>query len=118
MPNINKVNGFRPLRYLNGAPYNGAQTRYFAVAAEAGNIFVGDLVKLSGAAVVTNPGQRAVIVAVAGDATLGAVTGFDIAVTNLDTPQFRTTLTARQVFVVDDPNIFFVAQEDVWTPHL
>ena len=48
MPNVSRIFGFRPSRYLSGAPYNGAMTKYFVTAGDATAIGVGDLVKLDG----------------------------------------------------------------------
>jgi hypothetical protein len=118
MPNVNKVNGFRPVSTLTGAAWNGQATLYVAAAADANNIFVGDLVKLSGATGTGDYlGARGVTPAAAGDACVGVVVGFDINVNNLDTPQYRVASTQRGVWVVDDPATMFVAQEDgVTTP--
>ena len=86
MANINKVNGFRPVRYLNSAPYVGAATKYFVGTGDSTALFVGDLVKLSGTNNTTN-GIRGVTQAAAGDAVVGAVVGFGINVEDLDTPR-------------------------------
>lgn len=47
MANTSKINGFRPVKHLNGSPYNGQANLYY-VASAADEILVGDLVKLSG----------------------------------------------------------------------
>ena len=111
MANVNKVNGFRPFRYLNGTPYNGAVTKYVIPAADGTAVFVGDLVKLEGTNDSTT-GLRTVIQAAAGDACVGVVVGFEVDPTNLNTPQYRAASTRRIVYVCDDPNVLLVAQED------
>lgn len=117
MPNVARVNGFRPHRYLSGASYNGAVTRYYVDAADATAMFVGDLVKISGTGLVATGGLRAVIRAAAGDATCGVVVGFIPDYANLNAAPYRLASTQRIVFVADDPNLLFEAQEDgVTTP--
>lgn len=45
MANVSRINGFRPVKHLNGSPYNGQSNLYY-VASAADEILVGDLVKL------------------------------------------------------------------------
>lgn len=111
MANVDKPNGFRPVRYLNGAPYNGAFTKYVVPAADGTALFIGDLVKISGTG-DTATGLRTVVQAAAGDACTGVVVGFEPTAGSLDTPQYRAASTRRIVYVADDPNILFEAQED------
>lgn len=47
MPNTSRINGFRPVKHMSGAPYNGQANLYY-VASAADEILVGDQVKLSG----------------------------------------------------------------------
>lgn len=111
MPNVARVNGFRPYRFLSGAAYNGQATKYAVAAGDSTALFVGDLVKLGTATNIPN-GFRSVTQAAAGDAVLGAVVGFEINTNSLDIPQYRLASTLRYVYVADDPNILFTAQED------
>ena len=110
MANVNRVNGFRPVRYLNGAPYNGQFRKYVVAAADGTALFVGDLVKLSTTG--DNEGYTTVVQAAAGDACIGVVVGFEVDPTALNTPQYRAASTRRIVYVADDPNLIFEAQED------
>ena len=110
MATTDRVNGFRPVKYMNGAPYNGQATLYSTDANDAVAIFVGDLVKLGGTADVN--GVRGVAQAAASDPCVGVVVGIVPSMTNLDTPQYRAASTARYVLVADDPMIIFEAQED------
>ena len=113
MANINKVNGFRPVGTLSGGHYIGRVTRYVVAAADTTILAVGDLVKLAGTTGTGDyAGIRGVTRAAANDAILGPVVGFDISVTNLDVPQVRAATTQRAVYVADDPNAYYVAQED------
>lgn len=110
----NYLGGFSPLKYKNGTPWNGAVQRYVA----QGNIFVGDFVKLNGAAAVPTAGPGAstinlkgVVVATNGatESVLGVVVGFTPNPLNLNTAIGSTAPIASgtQVFVVDDPEVIF-----------
>lgn len=48
MVNVNRPFGLRPVRYLNGAPYNGANNHYHVPASNPVNLFNGDPVILTG----------------------------------------------------------------------
>lgn len=111
MANADKPNGFRPIRYLNGAPYNGAVTKYVFPAADGTATFIGDLVKLSGTGDATT-GLRTIVQGVATDAAVGVLVGLEPDPTALDTPNYRRASTRRIAYVADDPNLLFVAQED------
>ena len=47
MANTSQINGFKPVKHLNGSPYNGQANLYEVPSTEAVPVFVGDLVKLS-----------------------------------------------------------------------
>ncbi len=49
MANTSKINGFRPVKHLNGSAYNGQANLYY-VASAADEILVNDVVKLGGSA--------------------------------------------------------------------
>lgn len=123
MANTNKVNGFRPVKYLNGAPWNGQTRTYVIPSGDGTATFVGDLVKLNGALDETT-GLPTVIQAAASQAVVGVIVGFapdtgtlagrfmSSGQTNLDTPVYRRASTRRVCFVADDPNLLFEVQED------
>lgn len=111
------LGGFAPLKYRNGAPWNGAVTRYVA----QGNLFVGDMCKLNGAAAVPTVGPdsstvplKGVVVATNGatESILGAVVGFVVNPNNLNLTLGATAPIAsgQQVYVVDDVNVIFEAK--------
>lgn len=119
MANVNRVNGFKPVKYLNGAPWNGQANLYYVVAGDATALFIGDLVTFDGS------GDAATLIpsvsqAAAGEDIVGAVVGFKTTSDgmsngrspNLDTPIYRPASTAAWVYVSDDPNILYEAQED------
>lgn len=123
MANVSRVNGFRPVKHLDGSPWNGQVNRYFASASDATAIFNGDLVKL--AAVSDTPGQallggfnstvggtQGVTKFVAGTDTVavGVAVGFMINPLNLNSPQYRTVSTAMYVLVTDAPDTVYEVQ--------
>jgi hypothetical protein len=115
MANTSRVNGLRPIRYLNGSPYNGAFNTYFLPSGNGTATFVGDLVKADATADTAAAGGLAkgiqsVIQSAAGDASIGVIVGFAIDPTNLNTPQYRAASTGRYVYVADDPNLLFEIQ--------
>lgn len=117
MANVSRVNGFRPVKYLNGASWNGQANLYFLPSGNATNTFVGDLVKLDGTGDTAAAGGQArgitsVVQAAATNAVIGVIVGFVPDPTNLNTPQYRAASTGRYCWVADDPNIIFEAQED------
>lgn len=128
MANTSKINGFRPVKHLNGSPYNGQANLYEVPAGEAVPVFVGDLVKLSNSAATSNyPACEAVVGAsaqVAVGPVLGAVVGivntkFDPTGTTmssgsiaLDTPVYRPASTKQFVWVADSTDLIFEAEAD------
>lgn len=104
--------GFRPVKHMNGSPYNGQINRYIVPAAEAGAINVGDLVILSDSdsgefypAVERASGTTAVV-------PVGAVVGFEVDYSNLSTSGFRAASTKRIALVADSPDLIFAAPQD------
>lgn len=110
MANLDRVNGFRPVKHRNGSPYNGQVTQYFIPSSDSTAVFVGDLVKLAGGA--STDGYSTVAQAAATNAVIGCVVGFRADPTNLDTPQYRAASTNRYVLVADSPDLIFEVQCD------
>ena len=111
MANTSRVNGFRPVKHVTGAPYNGQFNTYAVLAADGTALFVGDLVKLSGTA--SAEGLASIAQAAAGDAVIGAVVGFVPDYSDLNRPgQYRTASTLRYVMVADAPDLIFEAEAD------
>lgn len=112
MANTSRINGLRPIKYLNGAEYNGQANVYFLPSGNGTATFVGDPVKAdaTGDTVAAGGlalGIQSVIQAAAGDAIIGVIVGFAIDPTNLNTPQYRAASVGKYVYVADDPNILF-----------
>lgn len=112
MPNVSRPNGFRPVKYQNGSPWNGAVRLYAIPAADATATFVGDLVKLHSGDTTDVVNFPTVIRAAASDALIGVVVGFVPDYANLNAAPFRAASTLRIAMVADDPNLLFEAEED------
>lgn len=122
MANVSRVNGFRPVLHIDGSPWNGQVTRYFASASDGTAIFQGDLVKLSTASDTQGqtviPGVGAIggvpgvtkFVAGTDTAAVGVAVGFTINPLNLNSPQYRAASTASYVLVADAPDTVFEVQ--------
>ncbi len=122
MANISKINGFRPVKHVTGAPYNGQSNIYAVAASDNTALFVGDVVKLAAdanaqgvqhvtahAAGVAGTGQPAlgVVVGVINtklDPVTGNMSGGSI---SLDTPVYRPASTAQYVLVADSPDLIY-----------
>jgi hypothetical protein len=119
MSSVSRINGFRPVKHINGTPWNGQASLYFAASGNADTIMVGDAVKLAGDA--RNPsGAPTVARCAATDPAVGIVVGIlftgvgDVAnvppVTVLDTPTYRVASTNRYLMVCDDPSVVYEVQ--------
>jgi hypothetical protein len=110
MANADTPFGLRPVRYLSGAPYNGAATVYTTAAADGTAIFIGDPVILSGTAQTVNGVTYAdVDQAATGDVITGVVVG--VLPETADSTVHRAASTLRRLLVADDPNLVFEIQE-------
>jgi len=109
MANADAAFGLRPVRYLSGAPYNGAANKYYVPSTDNTAIYIGGLVKLAGSAdadgIATVTGNVST-----GNPVVGVVVG--VVPTTADSLIYRAASTARYVWVADDPNLVFEVQED------
>ena len=128
MANTSRVNGFKPVKHLTGAPYNGQSTLYEVPAGETVPVFVGDLVKLSDSAGTAGVPAVEVVVGASAQITAGPILGAVVGVLNtkmdpldgsmtggsiaLDTPQYRAASTKQYVLVADAPDLIFEAEAD------
>lgn len=125
MPNSNRPSGFTPVRYLNGAAWNG-QANLYSVAATYGTaLYIGDPCISSGtsdafgiqgiAIGATTGALRGVIVGLYNSGQVNATPG-GVSVGNI----LNTNITYRPASdpntwyaaVVDDPNVLFQLQEE------
>lgn len=110
MANADRPDGLTPVRYVSGAPYNGACRKYYVPASDTNAaVYVGGLVKLAGGAdadgIATVTGNVAT-----GNPVVGVVVS--VVPVTADSTTYRVNSTARYVLVADDPNILFEVQED------
>lgn len=109
--------GFRPVKHLSGAPYNGQFNRYMISASDSQVTNVGDLVVLSDNDALVDPNggvypavERAA--SATSSAIVGAVVGFEPDYSNLNTGTVRAASTRRIVFVADAPDLIFAVPQD------
>jgi len=116
MANISKINGFKPVKHITGAPYNGQANIYATSASDGTALFVGDVVKL--AADGNTQGIQFVAAATAGVAGTGApVLGVVVGIKpNYTNENFSSTgvaaSTAATLLVCDDPRATYEVESD------
>jgi hypothetical protein len=115
--NTSKIAGFRPVKHVTGAPYNGQCNSYTLLAADGTAVYVGDAVKLSGTADSGYGDKPSITLAAAGDAIIGIVVGFAPLYTDLNiTGQARAASTLRTALVCDAPDMIFEVETSNGTP--
>ena len=132
MPNVTKINGFKPVKHITGAPYNGQANLYEVPVGEAVPVFVGDLVKLSNENATAGVPAVEAVVGASAQITAGPILGAVVGILNakmdpldgnmtagsiaLDTPQYRPASTKQYVLVADAPDLIFEAEADAAVP--
>lgn len=118
MANVDQPFGLKPVRYMSGAPYNGAVNAYFVPSSDSTALFIGDPVIKTGTSNTTaqkeyQPGMLPVVTR-ATAATANAVTGVIVSVEHVthESAVYREASTDRIVYVADDPDIVFQIQDD------
>lgn len=119
MSSVSRINGFRPVKMVTGAPYNGQANLYFMPASDSTVVMVGDAVKLLGDARAAT-GAPTVTRCGATDVPIGVVVGIlfsgvgDVTnmppVSDLNTPVYRRASTDRYLLVADDPQLIYEVQ--------
>lgn len=110
MANPDIPSGFTPVRYVSGAPYNGAVNQYSTAAGDATAIFIGDPVILSGTSQTIDGNIYSdVDQAATGDRVVGVVVG--VKPVTWESTIYRAASTQRILYVADDPNLLFEIQE-------
>lgn len=109
MANADAPFGLRPVRYKNGAPWNGAATRYYVSSAGA-NYFIGDPMDLAGSADSDGVPTVSKATLADGNYTIGPIVAVE------PETEASTVYVAsgdnRYVWVADDPNLIFEIQAD------
>lgn len=119
MANTNAPFGFRPIRYKNGAPYNGAGRLYHVASGNADNIFIGDPVKITGTSNTSRvAGFEAGTLAGIEQADAGdnlpvgiVLARYHYTENNLD-QSYLPASTEGILFVADSPDLIFEIQGD------
>ena len=119
MANRDTPNGFKPVRYLSGAPYNGAHNLYHKLSTTNEAMFIGDIVTLSGTAALAGEqvggrdieGMPGIVLGAVSTDVLGVIVGFHANPDALGT-NHSPALTEAIVMVADSPDIVFEIQED------
>jgi len=116
MANLDTPFGFKPVKHLNGSPWNGQANVYYIPSTDNVATFKGDAVKSAGSADTTGK-YPTVTQATAGAAVRGVIIGFGdnpYVMIQADTPlrAYRPAATAMYCLVVDDPQVIFEVQED------
>jgi len=121
MPNVSRPTGYRPVKHVNGSPFNGQTTIYVLLASDATACAVGDLVDITGAADASGIPAITRATGVNGP-FVGAIVGFlpsgtdpingslGTGTADLSLSGFRTASTLRYVLVADATDIVFEAQ--------
>lgn len=110
MANANIPTGLNPVRYLSGAPYNGAVNFYSVAAGYATAIYIGDpVVDIGTGQVINGVLYKDVQKAATTDVTTGVVVG--VVPDTRDSLVYRAASTQRILIVADDPNLLFEVQE-------
>lgn len=120
MSSVSRINGFRPVKTITGAAWNGQVNTYFVPASDSSVIMVGDAVKLLGDARSASGVPTVTRVSAATDIPVGIVVGIafegigDLTnvppVNDLNTPVYRRASTDRYLLVCDDPNVVYEVQ--------
>ena len=109
MANRDAPYGLRPVRHLDGSPFNGQVERVYVPATDSTAIFVGDAVKSAGSA--DTDGVASVAQAAAGDAIRGVVVSVEYDPDNLNRT-YRPASTEAYLYIASAPDIVFTIQED------
>ncbi len=120
MASVSRINGFRPVKTISGAPWNGQSEVCFVPSSDSSVIMVGDAVKLLGDARAATGVPTVTRVSGATDIPYGVVVGIlfsgvgDLTnvppVNDLNTPVYRRASTDRYLMVVTDPTVIYEVQ--------
>ena len=115
MANSDRACGLKPVKYMNGSPWNGKVTMYYTAGTTA--IYKGTPVKHSGTASTDGTTPGCAIIASGKGQMVGVAVGFSnskniaLDVTDLNRT-YAAASTTGYVAVVDDPDVLFEIQED------
>lgn len=110
--------GFRPVKHMTGAAWNGQVNRYMISASDTQVTNVGDFVQLSDNDALVDTAGFGVFPAVerigSGTAVpiVGVIVGFEVDYSNLNAGAVRTASTRRVALVADSPDLLFAGPQD------
>lgn len=120
MASVSRINGFRPVKHMNGSAWNGQTEVCFLDSGNNTVVMVGDAVQLAGDARAATGVPTVTRQATATGVPYGIVVGFlftgmgDITnvppVSDLNTPVYRRASTDRYVLVCTDPTVIYEVQ--------
>jgi len=116
MSNVDRPAGLKPVRHLNGSPWNGKARMYSIAVGYGTRLGIGDPVKSGGSADATGKYptvERATVGADIRGVIIGVSDQPYIAVDQDNLHRaYSPASTAGYCLVVDDPNVIFEVQED------
>lgn len=120
MASVSRINGFRPVKHINGSAWNGQTEVCFVPSSDNSVIMVGDAVALAGDARAATGVPTVTRLASATGVPYGIVVGIlfsgmgDITnvppVNDLNTPVYRRASTDRYLLVCTDPTVIYEVQ--------
>lgn len=110
MANTDRPNGFRPVKYLNGIPYNGAYVKCYS---PTDNLFMGDLVEADTAGQTSGDGVYPTVdrLDAATDLIYGVVVGWEANPTSLEN-LYHAASTTRAVYIALTDGLVMEAQSN------
>ncbi len=112
MANSDRPCGLKPVKYLNGTPWNGKVTMYYHNTSSTSAVYKGSCVMINADGADTSGKTMGCDLASATTTILGVAVGFSNTrqlaadVTSLERAYVAAS-TAMYVAVVDDPNVVF-----------
>ena len=110
MANVDRPNGFRPVKHLNGSPYNGQFNMYFSITDD---LFLGDLVEQDAAGIrqdgVAYPSCDRVDAV--GDRIVGVVVGWELDPAALEN-KYHANSSTYGVHIADARDLIMEVQDD------
>lgn len=110
MANVDRPDGFRPVKHLNGSPYNGQFNTYFSIT---DNLGMGDLVEQDAAGMRKNgiAYPSCDRVDATGDRIVGVVVGWEIDPSALDR-KYHASSSTYAVHIADARDLIMEVQDD------
>ena len=117
MANVDAPFGLKPIRHLNGNPWNGACEKCYVEDSDTTAVFVGDPVIYTGTggSDTAASGNYHKVVTVATDADTNRIYGVVVGIEPIQTDLSKTYLPASTggfVYVCVDPDVIYIVQDE------